>query len=126
MTKLTSWLPVILWMAIIYIFSSFDAAVVSSFDLVEFAIKKIIHLIEYGILWGLIFRALQVQTGRQSARTSAWLALLITIIYAAGDEFHQTFNPTRHGTFRDVIIDTAGAAIAYFLTFKISKPKHDT
>ena len=38
--------------------------------------------------------------------------ILIVILYASTDEFHQLFVPGREGTFRDVLIDTSGAIIA--------------
>jgi VanZ family protein len=36
----------------------------------------------------------------------------ITLAYAAGDEFHQSFVDGRHGTPVDVLIDAAGVGIA--------------
>ena len=35
-------------------------------------------------------------------------AILVVIVYAASDEIHQLFVPSREGTLRDVIIDTIG------------------
>jgi len=40
----------------------------------------------------------------------ARLALLIVALYAASDEFHQCFVPTRTGLVSDVFVDTAGGA----------------
>jgi VanZ family protein len=37
--------------------------------------------------------------------------LLVVFLYAALDEFHQSFVPTRTPLVSDVFIDTAGAAI---------------
>ena len=39
-------------------------------------------------------------------------ALLIAVVFAASDEWHQTFVPGRDGCVRDVIIDSAGALSA--------------
>jgi len=56
------WFPVILWMALIYTLSSFEAAVVTQFDLLDFIIKKTAHMVEYGILWYLTHRAISQTT----------------------------------------------------------------
>ena len=37
-----------------------------------------------------------------------------TVLFAALDEFHQTFVPGRSGNFTDVCIDSIGAVIASF------------
>ena len=42
------------------------------------------------------------------AVAAGWLAVL----YAATDEFHQTFVPSREGCIRDVAIDSCGVALA--------------
>ena len=55
---------------------------------------------EYGLLWFLWYRALEVR--------SPLPAVAITLAYAATDEFHQTFVEGRHGTPVDVLIDAAG------------------
>jgi VanZ family protein len=39
------------------------------------------------------------------------LSILSTAIVATGDEFHQTFIPSRTGTPVDVLLDTAGASV---------------
>jgi len=36
------------------------------------------------------------------------------MFYAASDEFHQTFVPSREGCVRDVMIDTSGALAGLF------------
>lgn len=112
--KYSYWLPVLLWMGIIFTLSSFEAAVISRFDLLEFLFKKTIHMIEYGILWHLIHRAF-VQTTKLPKFQTTIYSLLATILYAGTDEFHQTLIPTRHGTYTDVIIDSIGATIALYL-----------
>jgi VanZ family protein len=58
----------------------------------------------YGLLWWLWQRALRTP--------SVFPAMLITLLYAASDEFHQTFVEGRHGSPLDVLIDAAGIAIA--------------
>jgi VanZ family protein len=69
--------------------------------------RKIIHAATYGLLWWLWQRALRTP--------SAAPAILITLLYAATDEYHQTFVDGRHGSPIDVLIDAAGIAIAVAL-----------
>ena len=66
--------------------------------------RKIIHAASYGVLWWLWQRALGVRSPLPAA--------LITIAYAISDEYHQSFVEGRHGSPIDVLIDTAGVAIA--------------
>jgi VanZ family protein len=63
--------------------------------------RKVIHMAEYGVLWVLWARA-----------AGPWPALLITLGYAASDEWHQTFVSGRHGSPVDWAIDATGVAIA--------------
>jgi len=44
------------------------------------------------------------------------LCAVICILYAASDEWHQTFVPGRGGTWVDVVIDTGGVLIAAAIT----------
>jgi len=81
-----------------------------------FAVRKCAHLTEYAILALLIWRALRKPLGGGPPRPWLWaharLTLLIVLLYAATDEFHQVFVPSRQGTVEDVLIDTCGAALA--------------
>lgn len=113
-TKLQYWYPVLLWMAIIFTFSSYSGSAISNFDLLDFFIKKSIHLIEYAILWYLTKKAL-VETTTLSNHQTTLLSFLIIILYAGSDEFHQSFSPSRHPSIRDVIIDATGATISYLI-----------
>jgi VanZ family protein len=42
-------------------------------------------------------------------------AALISLAYAATDEYHQSFVESRHGTPVDVLIDAVGIALAVLL-----------
>lgn len=70
-------------------------------------IRKAAHMAEYGLLWFLWQRALEVRSPLPAAA--------ITLAYAASDEFHQTFVEGRHGSPLDVLIDAAGVGIAVLL-----------
>lgn len=97
---LNLWLPVILWAALIFALSSIPSldSGLGSWDLV---LRKLAHAAEYALLAALLLRAL----------TRPWLAFLVALAYAVGDEFHQHFVRGRVGAPRDVAVDAAGALI---------------
>ncbi|MEK9143211.1 MAG: VanZ family protein [Patescibacteria group bacterium] len=97
------WLPVIAWMAVIFFLSGRSSVQVAEEPLINFLFFKTLHVIEYAVLFVLYFRALKNAVG----------AFLLTLLYAAIDEIHQMFVPTREGRLRDVIIDAIGATIAW-------------
>jgi VanZ family protein len=74
--------------------------------------RKLIHMGSYGLLWWLWWRAL-------GWRAPA-LAVAITLVYAATDEFHQHFVHGRHGSPVDVAIDAAGVALALIATARVA------
>ncbi|MGH2980154.1 MAG: VanZ family protein [Solirubrobacterales bacterium] len=71
-------------------------------------LRKLAHVTEYAVLTVLWWRALR----GLGARFSLALAIAISLGYAATDEFHQTFVEGRQGTPVDVLIDSAGIALA--------------
>lgn len=79
-----------------------------------FFIRKSAHMSEYAVLAILAF--LWLRSGFSlSERKNALLAFLLCVVYAAGDEFHQTFVPGRSGKPADVLIDALGAVSALLL-----------
>jgi len=87
---------------------------------VEFFLRKAAHVSEYAMLAVLLYRAF-VHTVFQSRRAlSAGLVLLSCTAYAASDEFHQSFVPSRTSSLRDVMIDVCGATLAVLLYWSIA------
>ena len=87
---------------------------------VEFFLRKAAHVSEYAVLAVLLYRAF-VHTVFQSRRAlSAGLVLLSCAAYAASDEFHQSFVPSRTASLRDVMIDLCGATLAVLLYWSIA------
>ena len=80
------------------------------------AARKCCHLAEYGVFALLVWRALKAS--KTDLPTWSWPrvggTLLIVFLYAATDEFHQIFVPTRTPRVTDVLIDTCGGALALF------------
>ncbi|MDO8451488.1 MAG: VanZ family protein [bacterium] len=116
------WGPVIVWMAVIFAFSSRESVRVADQEVLNFLFFKFLHVLEYAILYGLIFRAFKNSSPDDSVTNIGIRSFLLTILYAASDETHQTFVPTREGRARDVIIDGAGALWSWIiLTMLIPK-----
>lgn len=72
-------------------------------------LRKAGHFGGYFLLTALWWWALRTRIG---GRRALLPAVGIAIAYAIGDEIHQTFVAGRTGTWRDVLIDSAGALTA--------------
>jgi VanZ family protein len=81
-------------------------------EYVQLVVRKGGHVTEYAVLGLLLYRALHRGPTAPSgfAHRTATAALGMAALYAASDEFHQSFVPTRYASFNDVMIDTLGAA----------------
>jgi VanZ family protein len=134
---LKAWIAAVLWLIVIAIESS---ALLSAnntsrilypllhyifgldwerFEVWHFYIRKTGHVVGYGTLSILLFRAWRVtlpaMSGAQWTLRWAKIAILGTALVASLDEWHQTFIPTRTGTVRDVILDTCAGIAAQVL-----------
>lgn len=127
------WLPVIVWMSVIFTASS-DAASYqhssrivgpllhwlfphlseAATDTAVLVARKCAHLTEYAGLAFLLWRAFR-RPALHDPRPWHWrearLAVLIVALYAATDEFHQVFVPTREPALHDVALDTFGGLV---------------
>jgi VanZ family protein len=84
------------------------------------SIRKLAHPTEYAILGFLVFRALDHPT-RRTARIFI-AALVFCASYAALDEFHQSFVPSRGSSPFDVALDTSGAVVGLGLRARLRRP----
>lgn len=115
------WGPPVFWMALIFFFSSRPTIKTTQIYWQDFVIKKTAHFIEYAILAFLYLRGF-LGSGF-SKKKSFIFALVLCILYATSDEFHQSFIPGREPRIRDVIIDTIGAfSSLYYFVFYRKKP----
>ena len=109
---LLPWLPAFLVMGTIFGFSSIPASHLPNFGPTDFFVKKGGHILGYGFL------ALAYWFGLRFDKRCWWLALLCALIYAASDEFHQSFVLGRHPSWTDaLVIDGSGAAVALGLAY---------
>lgn len=129
----------VIWMAVIFFMStdSFSFSQTSKFvvpilqtvfpflslktiHFIHSLLRKLGHFTEYAVLSWLWFRTLQTGDKKWSTR-SALLAFLLSSLYAATDEFHQSFVPSRGPSMIDVGIDSVGAAFS-LLCLRLFKP----
>ena len=92
----------------------------STIDLGDFLLKKSAHFIEYFILACLLFRSLKLSFNFSLSKTLI-LGLLLAVLYAASDEYHQSFVAGREPALRDVLIDSVGAGFASLLIYRFPK-----
>lgn len=102
-----AWLPVIVYMAAIFVVSArSDARVPDGLS------DKRLHFMAYAVLAILTFRALMRQTPAAVSRATIVIAFLVTATYAATDEIHQWFVPGRTADVYDFLADVMGASAA--------------
>ena len=139
MKKTISFIVLILWMIVIFSFSSADAnkstgtsdkVITTMIEIKDkitnnetpnnekeiivknssFYIRKIAHITEYLILGFLMFNLL-----KQYSVTNIYYAIGLSILYSCTDEFHQLFIRGRSGSIRDILIDSIGILIGTYL-----------
>ena len=109
---LSLWLPVVVWAAVIFTFSSIPS-LTTGLGTWDTILRKGAHMTEYAILGLLLLRAI----GKELP------ALALGIAYAVTDEFHQHFVRGRHASPIDVLIDTVGLAIGIFIVRGLFRPR---
>ncbi len=147
--KILSVLLVMIWMLVIFAYSSKSAEAstkqsmrlgkalgkVVIFDWNEWSkekqeafaarwdhpVRKAGHVAEYAVLGFLLMIAFHVWGF--NGRRAFLLALAAGIIYAASDEFHQTFVPGRAGRISDVCIDSCGVLLGEFFNLILIRLK---
>lgn len=103
----------IIWMIIIFYFSSKSTAGIGKTNLERIVIFKSFHLIEYFILYIFTFFAFKNHPK----------SITISYLYALSDEYHQSFVPGRSASFFDTLIDLIGIVLAYFFIHLLQKNK---
>ena len=128
--RVKSWLPAILWAAVISALSTdtfsaehtslvivpilhwlFPQASAATIEELHGLIRKSAHLAEYFIFSMLLLRGMRGPELGWKWRWAIW-AIAIAAGYAALDEFHQSFVPSRTASPWDALLDTTGATAA--------------
>ena len=139
-------MPAILWMTIIFLGSSdmlsaehtsrllvpflrwLDPQIsFATLNAIQLGIRKLGHLTEYAVLAMLLWRGLRGGTRWQMKMSILFLvAVLGCAIFAASDEFHQSFVPSRTPSPTDVMIDICGALIGLLMCLVFTRKKRAT
>jgi VanZ family protein len=99
-------------MLVIFAFSSQPGDNLPDFVNWDYFIKKMGHMIGYGLLALSFFHFFKYDKKRY------WLVWLLAIKFATSDEFHQSFVSGRHASVFDVLVfDNFGAVFALWLYF---------
>lgn len=112
------WVPVLIWAGFIFWLSSIPdlrSELPAAWDTI---LRKIGHVIAFGVLAWLILKALHPLN-----RQKILAAGLSSLLYAISDEIHQQFVPGRTGTASDIIIDAIGIALVCLHTAAKIKQK---
>lgn len=131
------WIPVVVWMAFILVasgdFFSFDhtgswlgalLGLVSispgdRFEAVHLMVRKTAHLVEYGVLGLLAYRAFHC-TWRDWPADRWWMSSVALVLACSmTDELHQTTIASRTGSFRDILVDASGALLGMYLYWRL-------
>ena len=116
--KVVPWLPVVLWMAVIFYLSAQPDLPHHPEALIDLVIKKLGHMAEYAVLAALAVWALRHGAPSTERRAVLW-ALLLAASYAVTDEMHQYFVPGRNPQPLDVGFDALGACLGLLLLSKV-------
>jgi VanZ family protein len=129
------WIPVLLWMIFIFWMSTGRFSPQNTASIIEpivrllmpsispemieaihRALRKLGHIAEYFVLGLLLFRAFH--GGSKELRLLRWVFLSssVLVLYAASDEFHQSFVSGRTASLYDVGVDMVGGIIALGLS----------
>lgn len=125
------WGPALLWMCFIFwmstgTFSAQNTSLIiepllrfllpsitpEKVDWVHDIIRKLAHVTEYFILGILLFWAFRFGSKKLLTLRWAFYYLLVVVLYAAGDEFHQPSEATRTASVLDVGMDSCGGILA--------------
>ncbi|KKB41241.1 VanZ family protein [Bacillus thermotolerans] len=90
---------------------------------VEFMIRKFAHMLLFGLLAIGLFRVYVWMRPKQ-INTGVILALIITGMYAAFDEWHQLQTGGRTPMIQDVVLDLIGGMIALVLYVPVYALRH--
>jgi VanZ family protein len=97
------------WMILIYYLSSVRGSHLGPDSVILDLIKNMAHFVLFGALAALYLSMLTAGRRKRESLTPYLLSFVLTVLYAIGDEFHQSFVPGRYATVTDVMIDVSGA-----------------
>lgn len=133
------WLPPVLWgLAVLWLsgdfgsgentlallnwlFPLFTDSEPAQLNLINFYVRKTGHVLAYGLMSLLWFRAFRAQANYGPWRACLW-SLGLCLFYASMDEGRQWFSVTRGGSISDVFLDMSGASLAVLIAGALWTP----
>jgi VanZ family protein len=137
------WMPVLIWLSLIFIGSTdlmsaehtsriigpvlrwFNPDIsAETIAQIQFIVRKTAHITEYAILASLLWRAFRAGVRWQTRMLRLFIAVwFVCAVFAASDEFHQSFVPSRTASAHDVMIDICGALIGLLICRSFARAK---
>jgi VanZ family protein len=130
-----TWLPVVLWFCFIFIlstdtFSSENTSRIverllhfllphipaGEIDFIHFLIRKTAHVTEYCIMSLLLFHSFHNTLQFQRHWRWVFYSLVVIILVAVSDEYHQRFVVSRTSSVIDVGIDIVGGVLGQWIS----------
>jgi VanZ family protein len=108
-----AFLPSVIWAGVIFVFSSQTALPTFQESFYDFVFKKMAHIFVYLVLYLLVFQAVQQTFSNEHHKLKLLFPIIICMLYAISDEFHQSLVPGRYATLRDIGYDLLGVGIAF-------------
>lgn len=142
MRFLKAYLPVFLWMLVIFLASTdlgssgntsrfigpfvrwfYPEATDETIKLVQALVRKSGHVVEYAILSMIMWRSRRSLQGtyREWHWSEAMVIIPVCVAYAITDELHQHFVSTRQASPIDVGFDSAGAILGLLLIWAFGR-----
>ena len=109
MKKLINWLPALFVMTVIFFLSSQPSDVVNATMARTENVQKFGHFFLYTILCLSYFKATK----------NIVKSMIMALLYAILDEFHQSFVFGRSSSISDILVDMIGASISGIFLWKI-------
>ncbi|MGE5174798.1 MAG: VanZ family protein [Hyphomicrobiales bacterium] len=111
------WLPVFLYIGLIFTMSSIHGSSIPTFFP---NVDKLEHLLEYSLFGLLAGRAIRFTMGGTRRARAAWATLAFCAVVAALDELYQKRVPGRSSDPRDWLTDVLAVSLAIALTQIVS------
>ena len=116
-----NWLAVLLWLGVIYYFSSQPNLKSELEPIWDLIFRKIAHLAEFFVLVYLFFRALS--SNGLKGKNLLLISFFLSLTFAVLDEWHQSQVAGRLASPVDVLVDSVGILFFVALQLKVKFSK---
>jgi VanZ family protein len=101
------WGPLLAYMLVIFLVSS-----ASRPALLQYAPDYLWHFVGYFVMGLLAIRAFARGLEHSAGGKAALFGVMLALVYAMGDEWHQSFVPGRVASLQDIAVDALGIVAA--------------